>query len=115
MLRGVRPEDRLDVRYEDLCADPERMLRRLCDWLGLAFSEAMLSLRPPQHHTIAGNKIRLQRSMAIQVDESWHHRLSPLQLRLFCLLAGAENRRLGYGDDPNVVERWTARTWPLGG
>jgi hypothetical protein len=96
MLRGVRAEDRMDLRYEDLCADPERSLRRLCDWLRLPYSEAMLRLTPPEHHTIAGNKIRLQRAMSVRVDEAWSRKLTGGQLRIFDLIAGSENRRLGY-------------------
>lgn len=96
MLRGVRPEDRMHVRYEDLCADPEETLRRICEWLGLPYSDELVALRPAEHHTIAGNKIRLQRGMAIRLDESWRAKLTPRQLWIFTLLAGAENRRLGY-------------------
>ena len=96
MLRGVRPQDRIHVRYEDLCTEPEGVLRGICAWLGLSYAEELLALRPPQHHTIAGNKIRLERAMAIRLDEAWRANLKPLQLRVFALLAGAENRRLGY-------------------
>lgn len=96
MLRGIRAEDRLDLRYEDLCADPERSLRRVCAWLGLPYSEAMPQLSPPEHHTIAGNKIRLRRAMRVRVDEAWRRKLTAGQLRVFDLIAGTENQRLGY-------------------
>lgn len=96
MLRGVRAEDRMDLRYEDLCADPEGALRRVCGWLDLPFSSAMLRLDPPEHHTIAGNRIRFQRAMPVRLDEEWRQRLTPGQLWLFDLVAGTENRRLGY-------------------
>jgi len=96
MLRGVRAEDRMDLRYEDLCAEPEGVLRRVCIWLGLPFSNAMLRLDPPEHHAVAGNRIRFQRAMPVRLDEEWRTRLTPGQLRLFDLIAGAENRRLGY-------------------
>jgi hypothetical protein len=98
MLRGVRPEDRREVRYEELCADPRGVLRPLCAWLGLEYTDALLELAPREHHTIAGNKIRLQRGMAVVADEAWRRKLSPAQLRVFERIAGAENRRLGYGD-----------------
>jgi len=97
MLRGVRSEDRIQLRYEDLCTRPDDVLRKICSWLGLSYTEGLLALSPSQHHTIAGNMIRLQRGMAIRLDESWRANLKALHVRVFRLLAGAENRRLGYG------------------
>ena len=96
MLAGVRPEDRLAIRYEDLCSNPEATLRRLCGWLGVGYAEQMIRLEPEEHHTIAGNKIRLKRGMTIRIDEAWRQRLGPAQLRAFRFFGGAENRRLGY-------------------
>lgn len=96
LLAGVRPEDRIQVRYEDLCSDPRNALQRICVLLGLEFSERMLELTPSEHHTIAGNKIRLQRAMEVRIDETWRRKLTPRHLRIFELIAGRENRRLGY-------------------
>lgn len=39
------PERYLEVRFEDLLADPERELRRCCDFLGLEFETEMLRLQ----------------------------------------------------------------------
>jgi hypothetical protein len=97
MLAGVRPEDRRDVRYEELCADPAAVLRPLCAWLGLEYSDALVALAPREHHTIAGNKIRLQREMAVVADVVWRRKLTAAQLAAFEQVAGRENRRLGYG------------------
>ena len=36
------PDATIELRYEDLTADPRRELARLCDWLGEAYSPAML-------------------------------------------------------------------------
>ncbi|KAB8193283.1 sulfotransferase [Nonomuraea phyllanthi] len=41
--------DGLTLRYEDLVADPERELRRLCLFLGLEFEPAMLSYGEKDH------------------------------------------------------------------
>jgi len=98
MLKGVRSEDRIDVRYEDLCADPEGTLRSICDWLQLEYSEDMLRLRLEDHHSIAGNRIRLSRGMEIRRDEKWREHLSPSDLRVFKRIAGRDNRLLGYPD-----------------
>lgn len=37
------------MRYEDLTADPDTTVRRLCDWLGVDFEPAMLAYRDQQH------------------------------------------------------------------
>jgi hypothetical protein len=37
------------VRYEDLTADPERELRKLCDFLGVAYEPAMLDYGAQDH------------------------------------------------------------------
>jgi hypothetical protein len=96
MLGGVRPEDWTSLRYESLCADPEGALRRLCVLLGVEYAPAMLALSPREHHTIAGNRIRLRRGMAITLDERWRRTLSRAQQATFERIAGAENRRQGY-------------------
>ena len=42
-LRGaLEPSRWIEIRYEDLTADPHGQLRRLCDFIGVAFSERML-------------------------------------------------------------------------
>jgi hypothetical protein len=97
MLAGVPPEDRRDVRYEDLCADPPAVLKPLCAWLGLEYSDALTALAPSEHHTIAGNRIRLQREMTVVADLAWRRKLTAAQLVAFEQVAGSENRRLGYG------------------
>jgi hypothetical protein len=40
----------LEVRYEDLLADPERELRRCCDLLGVEFDPSMLNLQYSTEH-----------------------------------------------------------------
>jgi hypothetical protein len=38
----LTPHNFLEIRYEDLCAAPETVIRRLCEYLGIAFHQAML-------------------------------------------------------------------------
>ncbi len=60
--RFVDPAAILDVRYEDLAANPERTLERITEFLGVPFEEQMLTFeaaRPPQHqrqqHSLQGS------------------------------------------------------------
>lgn len=45
----------IDVRYESFVRKPEQELRKLCDFLGLEFEEAMLDYDQFEHHIIGGN------------------------------------------------------------
>ena len=42
MMKGY-PNDTLTVRYEDLVSDPERVCRRICDFLNVPFDKKMLT------------------------------------------------------------------------
>jgi LPS sulfotransferase NodH len=37
------------VRYEELTSDPQHVVAKLCEYLGVAFEEAMLTYRVPEH------------------------------------------------------------------
>lgn len=43
LRRRLPAEDWCELRYEDLIADPERELTRLCEFIGVRYSPAMLS------------------------------------------------------------------------
>lgn len=41
----LRPEQFIEVRYEDLVTEPERVLTQICEFLGLPFEPQMMDLR----------------------------------------------------------------------
>ncbi len=100
LQRCGRPVFRLG--YEELALQPERSLRLLCDWLGLAFSDQMLA--PSAHstsHLLAGNRMRFDhdRSRAISYDAAWmasHEWLIPAALLIPAV--SALNRKLVYSN-----------------
>lgn len=72
------------IRYEDLVADPEGVLRPLSQFLGIDFEPAMTAatgFNPPAYttkqHTLIGQKP--DRKMA----SSWEHKLSARQIEIF--------------------------------
>ena len=92
------------IRYEELVADPEPVLRRLCDFLGEPFEPAMLA----HHHSPAARR-------TASLSQSWQntdrpitagrvgshvHDLTPAQVRQVELAAGVMMRRLGYPVGP---------------
>jgi hypothetical protein len=75
-LREPAPDKYLRVHYEDLVAEPEPWLRRIVRLVGL--DEATVPATLPDHdlaldvqHTVAGNPVRLARSVAVRPDREW--------------------------------------------
>jgi hypothetical protein len=96
--------------YEELALQPEAALRKLCDWLDIAFDPAML--QPGLHsrsHIVLGNQMIVEpiKSRAIRYDAAWLNS-SAFSLRLAMLLPAvkAMNCRLVYSND------LLGSTWP---
>lgn len=86
----------LRVRYEDLAAEPERGLRRICAFLGRAYQPSMLDYREGQHVGIGGNRMRKRSDERIYLDEKWKRELSRRDRVKFALLGGWLNTCYGY-------------------
>jgi len=48
-LADIPPARQCQIRYEDLVADPQKILRELCDFLNLEFDSEMLEIYEPNH------------------------------------------------------------------
>ncbi|MCH8851495.1 MAG: sulfotransferase [Planctomycetes bacterium] len=85
----------LRLRYEDVCADPERQMARVLRFIEVDPGGGTLDFRSVEHHVI-GNGMRLDSSSVIELDERWRSELSAEQLAEFDRVAGDTNRKLGY-------------------
>lgn len=83
------------VRYEDLCADPQAELQRLCVFLGLDPSQVNLDFRSADLH-VFGNKMRLSSERTVRLDDRWRTEFTDSQFTTINHLAGKELRRYGY-------------------
>lgn len=54
-LIAERPDGALRVRYEELATEPERVVRRVCGFLGLDYAADMLRYEAHEHHPLGGN------------------------------------------------------------
>ena len=90
-----------EVRYDELCLDTDRTLRRLFAFAGVDPSSPRMAFRASEHHVI-GNGMRLDASSEIRFDERWREALSASDLASFDRVAGGLNRRLGYGEDSHL-------------
>ncbi len=88
----------LTVRYEDLVAEPERALRRICDFLGEEFSPAMLAFYRGEvaYPTDPRNEDNLRRPLMSGNSGKWHTGMTSREVRIFESLAGAWLERYGY-------------------
>jgi hypothetical protein len=97
MLRTIPRRFMVDIHYEALCEDPARELKRICEFLGVAFEPEMLMLWERPVHNIPGNPMLFDRRLrTITQDERWRRDLSDHDVRAFEHTAGRLNRSLGY-------------------
>lgn len=90
----------LEIRYEDLLAEPEAMTRKLCEFIGEPWSPALLEYhkqtgtsRDPQHFitNIAATEPLTTRAVA-----RWRKDLTEGEQKLFYQMAGGRLEELGY-------------------
>jgi hypothetical protein len=91
-LAGMRREQWMRIRYEDLCRQPRQTLARVCAFLGVDPDAADRSFRSVEHHVV-GNGMRLDATAEVRLDERWRSALSGEDLATFDRVAGAVNRR----------------------
>jgi hypothetical protein len=93
----VRRLDRsqwIQVRYEALCAEPDRTLSQLWQFLDMPPHSAESS--PPAQYHVLGHRMRLSGAGRIELDEKWRTQLAAADLETFEAAAGRLNRELGY-------------------
>lgn len=85
----------LELRYEDLVAEPEKRLREVCAFLGLEFEPGMLEYYRDVDPARLGDHPRLAEPPRRDV-RSWRGEMSPGDQELFEAIAGGLLGRLGY-------------------
>jgi len=88
----------LSVRYEDLVAEPETELRRICVFLKEDYSPAMLAFHrgDTAYPTDQRNMDNLRRPLLAGNTEKWRRQMTARDLRIFEALAGGQLDRYGY-------------------
>lgn len=84
----------IQIRYEDLCENPEKVLNQVCSFIGVK-EQSSMNFREIEQHVI-GNGMRLDSDAEIRLDERWRVELSQDDLEKFNAAAGDMNRQYGY-------------------
>ncbi|MED5329883.1 MAG: sulfotransferase [Planctomycetota bacterium] len=97
--RAVPASARLDVRYEDVCQDPEAEVARILEESGVLKGDVLVDLKrlPKERHDLGGSPSFLKkRPSKIALDERWRTEMPSADLEVFERRAGMVNRALGY-------------------
>ena len=96
MLRTVKEDTFMHVRYEELCREPEKTLKGICQFIGCPYQNGMLEFVNSSHqpHNIGGNRMRMSGLSEIREDLKWRTVFSKSQLDEFNRTAGRINARI---------------------
>jgi hypothetical protein len=93
IVRHLERRRWMQLRYEVLCAEPERTLEALFRFIGVA-PRASLDAAPELH--VLGHRMRMNSGAPVQVNQRWRTELTGDDLALFDAVAGRMNRAYGY-------------------
>lgn len=98
--RWVRPGYSALVRYEDFVGNPERVLCRVGETVGLDLGQVgtQLAAGMPMKvgHSVAGNRVRMTGHIRLCPDVEWIEKLDAANRRLFWALTGWLMQGYGY-------------------
>ncbi len=102
--RGRRAQRRLgdrytEVRYEDLVADPERELRRLCEFLSIPYHPAVVEHDPDAAERVPDQVRHMHTRVSLPPTRGlrdWRTQMSAADLRGFEAVAGRTLDQTGY-------------------
>jgi hypothetical protein len=93
--RFGRTHPYLELRYEDLVAEPESRLREVCAFLGLEYEPGMLEYHRREDPSLYADHPRLAQP-PVRDARSWRKEMPPAEAELFEALAGDLLAELGY-------------------
>src|SRR5919201_3624253 len=113
LARRLGPERYLEVRYEDLVADAERVLKEICSFAGLPFEPAMTDYAGSGSEERAHQQ-SLKRPLTPGLRD-WRTQMSPEGVGAFESVAGDLLRELGYetSSDADTYGRLRLATYRL--
>jgi hypothetical protein len=93
-------------RYEDLLAEPEKVLRELCEFIEIDFSEEMLEPQRGQHeHQPSSLTGKRQKAFDPRAATRWRTVISRFDYWLITSLTRGSMRKLGYNPKTHPIFR----------
>ena len=82
------------VRYEDLCVNGEKEMKRIYKLMDIPFGQTTNDKGPSKH--LLGNNMRLVTLETVKLDEKWKSSLTDQELDVFNSVCRAKQKRFGY-------------------
>jgi hypothetical protein len=95
LVKTLSTSQYLQVKYEDLCSNPDSVLQTICEFLKLDPARLVKNFRSVEKHVV-GNGCRFDTTSDIRLDDRWKTHLSKEDLQTFDAVAGDLNRKYGY-------------------
>lgn len=95
LFASTPPDRRVQVRYEDVCREPDETLGSLHEFLGVEPLALPSTVDRNEHHVL-GNKMRKESRLEVRYDEAWRGELPESARDAALTIAGGINRELGY-------------------
>ena len=125
--KRLGPDSYVEIRYEDLLADPSGTMMRICTFLGEQYSESLVNFNKANE---AGKTPLLQKPVQPDNAGKWRKQMSRASVRTFESVAAATLAKLDYpvetGEKPlpwvlqfamrahnRLMTFWNQRLWPL--
>lgn len=96
MKKLVAPNAIVQITYEDLCENTEKVMESLSEFMGVEFERSMLSNENVVYHLTNGNRRTFSRREPVHVDRSWMNSLEKNQINYVRKYAGSLSKSLGY-------------------
>ena len=97
LMKSHGIDNYLEVRYEDLCMNPDIELENICSFIELDYDKKMIKPSLNHCHNIGGSRWRFSdQPINIKLDEKWKVELSLFSKIIFQILGSWLNRRYGY-------------------
>lgn len=97
MTRDLPSKSVCRLKYESFCENPRAELHRVCEFMGVQFSDEMLSRPKSGIHHIGGSPSKFDASLtSIALDRSYENQLSQDECDQLHRIVGADAGKWGY-------------------
>jgi len=94
-LKSILPLDScITVSYEDLCENPEAVIKIICKKLNISYKSCMSKVQKQEKHNIGGSQHRFKGFGEIKLDQRWKSELTMRNKIAYYLIGGALNKYL---------------------